>query len=30
MQNKYIALIVSYVEYVNCKHAKGWKNEKGK
>jgi len=27
MQNKYIALIVSYV---NCKHAKGWENEKGK
>jgi len=30
MQNKYIALIVSYVGYVNCKHAKGWENEKGK
>jgi len=30
MWNKYIALIVSYVRYVNCKHAKGWENEKGK
>jgi len=30
MRNKYIALIVSYVRYVNCKHAKGWENEKGK
>ena len=29
MQNKYIALIVSYAEYVNCKHEKGWENEKG-
>jgi len=26
MRNKYIALIVSYVWYVNCKHAKGWEN----
>jgi len=30
MQNKYIVLIVSYVVYVNCEHAKGWENEKGK
>jgi len=27
MQNKYIALIVFYVGYVNCKHAMGWENE---
>jgi len=30
MRNKYIALIVSYVGYVNYKHAKGWENEKEK
>jgi len=30
MRYKYIALIVSYVVYVNCKQAKGWENEKGK
>ena len=30
MRNKYIALIVSYVGYVNCKHAKDWENDKGK
>ena len=30
MRNKYIALIVSFVGFVNCKHAKGWQNEKGK
>ena len=30
MQNKYIALIVSYAGYVNCKHAKGWENGKAK
>jgi len=30
MRNKYITLIVSCVGYVNCKHAKGWENEKGK
>jgi len=28
MQNKYIALIVAYVVFVNCIHAKGWENEK--
>jgi len=26
MHNKYIVLVVSYVVYVNCKHAKGWEN----
>ena len=30
MRNKYIALIVSYVVYVNCMHAKGWENENEK
>jgi len=30
MQNKYIAFIVAHVVYVNCMHAKGWENEKGK
>jgi len=30
MRNKYIALIVSYVVYVNCRHAKGWENKNGK
>ena len=30
MRNNYIALIVSYVGYVNCKHAKGRKRKKGK
>ena len=30
MWSKYIALIVSYVGCVNCKHEKGWENKKGK
>jgi len=30
MLNKYIALIGSFVVYVNYMHAKGWENEKEK
>jgi len=30
MQNKYIALIMAYVVYVNCMHTKVWENEKKK
>jgi len=30
MRNKYITLIVAYVVCVNCMHANGWENEKGK